>query len=165
MMTLVSLLLLLFVSETFASNTRGLIADFSVHIASVSSNSLAFNTGTGGGANPNVKILVYDYCRTESSTRNVVGEMFPGSSVGGIKVDKSGVKASPGVGNVISFSFVEGIAENTDIYTDNGDKTANVEFCVEIGLYDGTTMLNFKEAKLSFAIDLITNVISLAGEE
>jgi hypothetical protein len=106
MMMLVSLVLLLCVSATVASNTRLLIADWSVSLGSVSSHSFAFDTGTGGGANPNIKVLVYDYCRKESSTRNVIGELFPGSSVDGIKVDKSGVVANPGAGTVISFSFL-----------------------------------------------------------
>jgi hypothetical protein len=65
--------------------------------------------------------------------------------------------------NSVSFVFDEGIDTNANIYTDNGNNTATVKFCVLVGLYEDTTMVNFAEVKLTYNIDLITGFASLAG--
>ncbi|CAB9518589.1 expressed unknown protein [Seminavis robusta] len=141
------------------------MSDWDVSIGPISSQSFEFGTGQGAGENPNMKIKVKDFCRTESKTRNTIGELFPTSTIPGIRVNAEGVVSNPGDGNSIAFSFEENISENRDIFKDNGDKTATVQFCVEVGLYDGDSLVNFKEAKLTHNIDLITNFVTLIGDE
>ena len=149
---------------TAAEEPRELqIADWHVTIQTVNAQSFTFETGTGGGTNPNIKIGVSDLCRMEGATRVSVGTMFPTSSVTGIDAVGTGVVNNPGAGNSISWAFVEGINGNSDIYTDNGDNTATVDFCVEVGLYEDTTLINYAEVKLTYEIDLVTNIPSLTG--
>ena len=99
----------------------------------------------------------------ESATRAFVGTFYPTSNVQGIDADGTGVANNPGAGNSISLAFVEGINGNTGIYLDNGDNTASVNFCVEVGLYEDTTLINYAEVKMTYLIDLTTNFASLSG--
>lgn len=110
-----------------------------------------------------MKVEIFDKCRTESATRLSQGEFYPLSTVSGISTDAISVVSNPGDGNSIAFSFVEGIADNTDIYTDNGDNTATVEFCAQVGLYFSSTLINFAEVKLTYTVDLTTSFTSLTG--
>jgi hypothetical protein len=147
-----------------ANDDRGLqIADWHVNILTVSDTSFTFETGGGGGATPNIKISVTDKCRMESATRTTVGDFFPTSNVPGIAANTAGIVNNPGAGNGMSFSFIEGINGNADIYTDNLDNTATVEFCVMVGMYDTITLIDFAEIKLTYNIDLVTNIPSLTG--
>ena len=147
-----------------ANDERGLqIADWHVSFLTVEDTSFTFETGTGAGANPNIKITVMDKCRMESATRTTVGEFFPTSTVAGIQADTTKVVNNPGAGNEVSFSFKEGINENAVIYVDNGDNSASVNFCVLVGLYDDITLIDFAEVKLTYNIDLETNIPALTG--
>jgi hypothetical protein len=69
--------------------------------------------------------------------------------------------------NTIDYTFVhvEGIEGNADIYTDNQDNTATVEFCAaEIGLlYHSTALINFAEVKLTYDVNLTTSFTNLTG--
>ena len=99
--------------------------------------SFLVETGLGVPGTSSVVVEVYNRCKTESSSNRVLlGQFYPTSTVIGISVDHSGVQNLPGTGNSISFTFVEGVAENNLIYSDNGDDaTAKVEFCVLVNLY------------------------------
>ena len=108
--------------------------DLDVTITGVSGQTFSFDTGLGIGGTNNVEIYVFDKCRTEDGTRVPVGMFYPSSTVTGINVDALGVVNSPGAGNTIAFDFVEGIAQNTDIYSYNGDDTATLEFCAQVGV-------------------------------
>ncbi|CAB9518590.1 expressed unknown protein [Seminavis robusta] len=166
-MTMLSSLLLLpllLVSSVAASDARSLqIADWSVDIGTISSQSFSFSTGAGGGANPNIKVSISNLCRSESDTRTEVGEFFPASTVSGIEVDSEAVRNNPGPDNALSFNFVEGIDSNDAIFADNGDGTAAVVFCALVGLYDQNEMVNFSEIKLTYSLDLMTSVVELTG--
>jgi hypothetical protein len=100
-------------------------------------------------------VEVYDKCRTESAWRNYLGDFYPSSTVGGINAQ--------GSGSSVSFTFAEGINENGNIYIDDGDNTATVQFCAQVGLYYSGTLINFAEVKMTYNVDLITNFASLAG--
>ena len=166
-MKLISSLLLLVVPAFIGAVEDGrdlqAIADWHVTINTVSAQGFTFETGTGGGTNPNIKIGVTDICRMEGATRTTVGDLYPTNSVTGMTVDASGVVNNPGAGNALSFTFAEGINGNADIYTDNGDNTATVDFCVMVGLYEDATLIDFAEVKLTYNIDLVTNIPSLTG--
>ena len=81
----------------------------------------------------------------------------------GIDADGGGVIHNPGAGNGIDWAFVEGINGNAAIYKDNLDRTADVNFCVLIGLYDSDTLIDYAEVKMTYNIDLVTNIPSLTG--
>ena len=149
-----------------ASEDRELqIADWHVNIDSVSAQAITFETGLGGGTNPNIKVGVSDLCRMEATaaSRTSVGEFFPSSTVVGIDSDFSGVVANPGIGNSISFAFVEGINGNTQIYSPEANNQASVNFCIEVGLYEDAVLINYAEVKMTYAIDLVTNFPTLTG--
>ena len=144
--------------------------DFHVAVAPVSQQqSFRFETGAGVPGTI-VDVEVYDKCRTELSSesefRTIVGELYPSSStVQGIAVDHSGVAANPvgGHSNVLSFTFVEGIAQNYDIYHTAATTTAatgKVEFCVQVNLYSGEYLANFAELKLTYNINLKTDIVA-----
>jgi hypothetical protein len=133
-----------------------------VTILTVQDLGFTFETGIGGGS-ANIKITVTDVCRLESATRVNVGNLYPLSNVVGIDADGAGVINNPGAGNSIDWAFVEGINGNADIYTDNMDNTAKVEFCVMVGLYDATTLIDYAEVKLTYNINLVTNIPDLTG--
>ena len=139
------------------------VPDFSVTVTKVEGQTIAFDTGTGL-PDSSIIILVSDLCRVESPHREDVGLFFPTSSVKGIRADPSKVVNDPGPDNEISFRFVEGIAENPDIYTPNSDgQTATVSFCVEIALLIGTTAVNYEEVKLTYNVNLVTKAGTLTG--
>ena len=133
-----------------------------VEITFVSGQSFGFDTGLGlvdiNPLPPTVSIEVFDKCRTESPDRILVGALYPISSVEGLQTDYSGLTNLPGTGNSMSFSFVEGIGQNIDVYTDNGDNTGSVEFCVQVNLVVGDIVANFAEVKLTYNINLETDV-------
>jgi hypothetical protein len=110
-----------------------------------------------------MKVEIFNLCRMDGSQRTYLGEFYPSNNVQGIDADQSGIYNSPGEGNSISFSFAEGISDNLDIYVDNGDNTAKVEFCVQVGLYHSGMLINFAEVKLTYWVDLITQFTSLTG--
>jgi len=140
------------------------MAGSAVSVDSVNGQSFSFSTGPGGGSNPNIKVRIHDLCRSEAASRADVGYFYPiPSSVTGISVNDTAVTNDPGVSNTISYTFIEGINANTDIYTDNLDDTATVEFCAEIGLYDNNTLVNFAEVKFAYGINLITTFATLTG--
>jgi hypothetical protein len=167
-MKLISSLLLLIPALVSASNNERelqTIPDWHVTLLTVDTQSFTFETGLGGGDNVNVKIAVLDKCRMESATRTTVGDFYPGTgSVDGINVDNTGV-AGPGAGNAVSFSFAEGISDNTLIYASDGPTAENavVNFCVLTGLYDGTMLIDFAEVKLTYNINLVTQIPELTG--
>lgn len=138
-----------------------LATDWRSHIDYVTGQTFGFGTGDGIGAD--MKVEIYHQCRMDTSDRTYVGELYPSSNVQGIDSDQSDVVNSPGEGNSISFSFSEGISDNSDIYLDNGDNTAKVEFCVQVGLYHNSMLINFAEVKLTYWIDLVTNFAALTG--
>ena len=175
-MNLVSSLFFLLAAPAFASATgdRDLqaIADWHVTIDTVSPQGFTFNTGPGGGLNPNVKISVTDKCRMEAAAggRTSAGEFFPTPSVTGVNVDNTLLVANPGAGtiseNAVSFSFGEGISDNGVIYAPNVDPNINdaaVNMCVRVGLYDDTVLVDFAEVKLTYAINLETSFTELTG--
>jgi hypothetical protein len=150
------------VAITVATDRSLQIADWHVTLLTVASQTFTFETGEGGGADPNIKISVMDKCRMESATRTTMGEFYPASTVPGIVAVTTGVGA-PGPGpHSLSFSFSEGISASA-LYTDNGDNTAQVNFCVLTGMYDGISLIDFAEVKLTYNIDLVTNIPSLSG--
>jgi len=110
-----------------------------------------------------MKVEIYDLCRRDSSTRTYKGDFYPSSTVAGMASITSGVINNPGDSNSISFTFTEGIDSDTDIYTDNLDGTATVEFCLMVGLYDASSLVNFAEVKLTYNVDLTTSFTSLTG--
>lgn len=145
---------------------------FHVAVTPVTQQRQSFQFETGAGVPGTVvKVVVYDKCRTELSSesdfRTIVGELYPASTVQGIAVDHSGVAADP-VGNhsnVLSFTFAEGIAQNYDIYhttttSTTTDATGKVEFCVQVNLYSGEYLANFAELKLTYNINLKTDVVA-----
>ena len=93
-----------------------------------------------------------------------MGDFYPLSTVPGISTDTSGVGA-PGPGpHSVSFTFAEGINENALIYSEAPDGlSAQVNFCVLTGLYDGINLIDFAEVKLTYNIDLVTNIPELTG--
>ena len=127
-------------------------------VTGVAGQSLSFSTGLGIGGTNSIEVHIFDKCRLESPTRNLVGKFYPESSVTGI--DASSGTIVPGPANTISYTFVEGISSNIDIYKDNGDSTATVEFCAQIGLYVGEYLSNWEEVKITYQIDLLTNLPS-----
>jgi hypothetical protein len=139
-----------------------------VTIESVSDQAFTFLTaGAGEGSNPNTQVRVYYLCRSQSATRTAVGSFYPTSTVTGIIADRSSTNNifnhpddDPDDGlSTISFTFVRGIAANTDIYTaNNEDNTATIEFCAEVGLYNDAQLINFAEISLAFTINLVANV-------
>jgi len=139
------------------------IADWHVTITTVNAQSLAFETGAGGGTTPNIKIKVSDMCRLQGATRADVGSLFPTSNVVGIDANGAGIVNNPGTGNSISWKFVEGINGNAAIFTDDLDTTATVEFCIEVGLYEDVTLINYAEVLLTYDINLVTNFPTLSG--
>ncbi len=140
------------------------IADWNVTISPVSGQTITFTTGTGGGTNPNTKIHIFDKCRIEGTDGVYEGNFFPNSNVTGMIANTTLVSGTgTGGQNSMSFVFDEGIDTNLNIYTDNGNNTATVKFCVLVGLYEDNTMVNFAEVKLTYNIDLITGFASLAG--
>ena len=140
----------------------GASAQFDVSVSSVADQTITFNTGVGAGAESNVKVKVTDVCRVESPKRVEVGELYPENTVSGIVADASGI-SGPGTGNKISFQFVQGIDENSNIYTANADNTASISFCVELGLYASDMLVNFKEVKVSYDVNLATKVSTLVS--
>lgn len=137
------------------------VPNFSVTVTDISDQSIGFDTGTGL-PDSSVMILVSDLCRAESAHRIEVGLLFPVSSVQGIQSDVTKIINDPGPNNVLSFRFVEGIAQNPDIYSPNSDgTTATVSFCVEIALLIGTQAVNFGEVKLTYKVNLVTKVGTL----
>lgn len=141
------------------------LADWAVIISAVTGQSIQYSTGVGAGRNPNIKIGITDLCRQESTTRTTIGTIFHSSTVAGIAATSSGVGDlnDPGMGKAISFSFGEGISENAGIYKDNGDSTATVKFCAEVGLYQDTILVNFADVKLTYSIDLVSNIPTLSS--
>jgi len=139
------------------------IADWSVSIGTVMGQELSFAVGSGGGTNPNVKVHVYDKCRMEGADGVLEGDFYRSSIVPGMTSVTTGVTGLGNTANSIAFSFTEGIEQNTNIYTDNGDNTATVKFCALVGLYDGTVLINFAEVKLTYDIDLVTSFTQLTG--
>lgn len=81
----------------------------------------------------------------------------------GIDVDDSGATNVPGQYNDITTEFVEGLSENSEIFTDNGDDTATVQFCAQVGLFDGSSLVNYVELKETFRINLLTNASILTA--
>jgi hypothetical protein len=165
MQFITSLLLLLVPALVMATDgDRGLqIADWHVTILTMEDHGFTFETGAGGGGNANIKVTVTDVCRKDSATRVNVGQFYPTSNVVGIDADGGGIVNNPGAGNSLDWTFVEGINGNADIYTDNMDQTATVEFCVMVGLYDVATLIDYAEVKVTYSIDLVTNIPSLTG--
>ncbi|CAB9524498.1 expressed unknown protein [Seminavis robusta] len=167
-MKLVYCLSLLFASAVCSVSAAGVdrelqLPDFSVTVTGVSGQSISFDTGEGGGSKPNIKIRVADLCRNESPQRAEVGYLFPGSSVPGIQSNTSGVVNNPGAGNTISFSFLEGISQNYHIYTAASGNTATVSFCVEIGMYAETMLVDFEEVKVTYNVNLATKAGTLTS--
>jgi len=66
-------------------------------------------------------------------------------------------------GNTISFYFHGGIKQNTFLYEDIGDNTAIMQFCVVIGIYDGSEIINFAEVKFAYQVKLSTTFVTLTG--
>ena len=132
--------------------------DFSVAITAVSGQSFEFETGFGvPGTTVNVE--VWDKCRSESDgSRTAVGELYPASTVQGLQADHSGIANIPGTGNSLSFGFVEGITHNYDIYTNLGGNMGQVAFCAQVNVYIGDFLANFAEVKLTYNINLETDV-------
>jgi hypothetical protein len=150
--------------STVATMTRTLqVADWAASVDAVSGQSFSFSTGPGGGSNPNIKVHIHDLCRSEAASRSDVGYFYPSPTVTGISVNNTDVVNDPGSSNTITYTFEEGIEGNADIYTDNEDNTATVEFCAEIGLYDNTTLINFAEVKLTYDVNLTTTFTNLTG--
>jgi hypothetical protein len=163
MMKLISSLILLTPALAMAAEERDLqIADWHVTITAVTSQGLEFETGAGGGTNPNIKVAVSDLCRLEGATRTTTGNFYPTSNVLGIDADGAGI-VGPGNANSLDWVFVEGINGNADIYTDNGDNTATVDFCIMVGLYEDTVLIDYAESKMTYNIDLTTNIPTLTG--
>ena len=141
------------------------IADWHVNIETVGAQSISFETGLGAGTTPNIKVSVTDKCRMEATAaeRTSVGQFFPGDTVLGIDSDFGGVVNNPGAGNSISFTFVEGINGNLDIYSPAASNMADVNFCIEVGLYEDTVLINYAEVKMTYSINLVTNFPTLTG--
>ena len=143
------------------------IPDWSVSVDSVAAQQITFSTGAGAGGAVSIKVAMTDKCRMEAdaATRVTVGQMYPSNAVSGIAVTSSVAdpNAGPTVSNTVGFSFVEGINANSNIYTDDGDQTATVEFCVMMGLYGGADLIDFAEVKMTYSIDLVTNIPELTG--
>jgi len=163
--------LFLLVAPVFASasderDLQSIQQNWAVTVTNVAERALTFNTGAGGGTNPNIKIGVSDLCRTQANAagRASVGQFYPTSNVVGIDVAGGGVTAPGSDGASFSFAFVEGINGNTAIYEqDFVGNTAKVEFCVEIGLYEDATLINFAEVQMTYNVNLVTNILSLDG--
>ncbi|CAB9525177.1 expressed unknown protein [Seminavis robusta] len=141
-------------------NAAIVAANWEAHIDSVHGQSFDFTTGSEHGAE--LRVEAYDECRKDAGQRNWMGEFYPSTSMTGIRADTSRVHG-PGGGNHISFTFTEGINENLNLYSDNGDNTATVEFCAQVGLYHSGVLVNFSEVKLTYNVDLVTNFASLTG--
>ena len=77
------------------------IADWHVTILTMADTGFTFETGAGGGTNPNIKVTVTDVCRLTSATRVNVGQLFPTSYVVGIDADGGGIVNNPGAGNAL----------------------------------------------------------------
>ncbi|CAB9521223.1 expressed unknown protein [Seminavis robusta] len=164
-----SLLLLLIPALAMAaedSSERDLqITDWHVTIKTLQDQGFTFETGTGNGAaSANIKIKVTDLCRKDTANRQAVGHWFPTTNVTGIEVDHGGIINNPGADNAVDFRFIEGIAGNNLIYRDAGDAVnAIVEFCVEVGLYDADTLIDYAEVLLTYNVNLVTQVPELTG--
>ena len=164
MMKFLSLLAL--AAPIFAQDRELGIEDWDVSIDSVQDQGITITTDTGSGVGKNLKILVYPDCRLTSDSRTLNGELYPNPSVTGIAVDSSAF-TNGGLGMTskpLTFTFDEGIDGNTDIYSrTNGQNTATVEFCIEVGMYDNSTLVNFAEALLTYNVDLTTSFTELTG--
>ena len=134
--------------------------EMAVTVTNVAGQTFSFDTGAGMfGETNTVTIYVFNKCRLDPGGGRIpVGEFYPASSVSGIDVDASGIVSAPGSGNTIAITFVEGIAQNSDIFTDHGDGTATVEFCAQVCLYLGDFLCNWEEVKITYQIDLVTNL-------
>ncbi|CAB9496844.1 expressed unknown protein [Seminavis robusta] len=143
------------------------IGDWSVNFKTIDGQDFTYETGPGAGENVNVKISVENKCRQEAvaAERTNVGHFYPNPDVSGIAVDTSGIVNDPGMGiNGFSFSFVEGVNENALIYSEADDGlNAAVNFCVVLGLYSDIMLIDFAEVKLTYLIDLVTQVPTLTG--
>ena len=142
-----------------ASFAIAIVADWSVRIDGAYGQSIDFSTGSDPGAAMTVEL--YDVCRVDSAERYYLGDLYPGNSVYGLNADQSGIVNSPGSGNKIAYSFTDTLNQ-TSMYRDNGDNTARVAFCVQVGLYDGNTLVNLGEIWVEYSIDLIAEVVNLA---
>jgi hypothetical protein len=140
------------------------IADWNVTITAITDQTVTFTTGAGAGTSPSIKINVFNKCRIEGTDGVDQGSLYGGvSPITGIVRDGTG-DLTPGGSDSISFLFDEGIDGNAAIYTATpANNTATVRFCMLVGLYENDVMVNFAEAKLTYNIDLITNVATLAG--
>ena len=110
-------------------------------------------------------MLVSDKCKMEATaaSRNLAGQFFPASTVVGIDSDFGGVINNPGAGNSLSFAFVEGINGNTLLYSAAANNMADVNFCIEVGLYENDVLINYAEVKMTYSINLVTNFPTLTG--
>lgn len=157
--------LLTLAAPIFAQDRELGINDWDVAIDSVQDQGITITTDIGSGVGKNLKILVYPDCRLTSASRTLNGELYPTPSVTGIAVDSSAF-TNGGLGmtsKALTFTFVEGIDGNTAIYTRNAGNSATVEFCVEVGMYDNSTLVNFAEALLTYNVDLTTSFSTLTG--
>jgi len=131
-------------------------ADWGVDILSGEAQSIWFSTGTGpaGAYSPNIKLLVSNVCRFEGGARRFLGSFFPTpSTISGIRSEVAS-SVRPGAGNRVSFKFMEGIMQNADVTSRNSGNTATISFCVQVGLYSGENLVNFREAKFTYRVNL-----------
>lgn len=142
-----------------------LVTDWHVTIpATVTGLSFDFDSGDGDDVNTYLEVNIFDKCQhLDTGTPTSVGQFYPSSTVTGITVDASGVVNDPGTGNDIAYSFdFPGIDSNTDLYVDNGDDTATVTFCAQVGLFNNNDEKeSYAEIKLIYDIDLTTNATTL----
>jgi hypothetical protein len=143
------------------------IADWGVSIGIVDGQNFTFSIAEGGGTDAKVIVRVYDRCRREAGNQTSVGYFFGGvgTAVTGVAATPTPTSIEPNSTSSIAINFVEGIAQNTVIYTDVTSTTAKVKMCVEIGLYDNeeANLVNFAEIDLEYTIDLTTNFTALTG--
>lgn len=116
--------------------------NFTVVLTSASEEAIAFDTGIGvEGRDNRLQIKVYDHCKTKeaASERNLLGTWYPvdqATDIMGLQVDTSQLNAPHGTGpgNVMPWSFVEGIEDNTDIFQRYNATYAELFFCVSVEL-------------------------------
>jgi len=111
-----------------------------------------------------IKVKIRDTCRTESATHSDEGNLYPENNVQGIDAVPA-ITGPGGQTDSITYTFVEGINENLEIYTSSGPEalTATVNFCIEVGLYATDVLINFAEVKMNYNIDLDTTFATLTG--
>jgi hypothetical protein len=144
------------------------IANWGVTVNEVTDQYFAFTTEAGGGTEAKVIVRVYNECRKDASVnRTDVGYFFGGvgTAVAGIAATPDPISILAGAASSINITFVEGIAQNTLLYSESSAIAATVKMCVEIGLYDNdeANLVNFAEIELEYTIDLTEDFAALTG--